>query len=407
MRHFAATLILSLSVFLFTTAQAQDGWKTRKPLWEKALPDKNNVLFMAGGDLNGDYIDDIAVIYQNGSKKGLWALISEKDGYRAVAYAPMDLDFLKTEDLAAAQNLRIETGEIIVLHPSPPQNAFWGVKNPKPMELKFVYRNDGIQAASMVGNVEVQSAKAGLERGIFWYNILTGRIIVNYLQDSETVGGKRGYFFWFYHRSIASKMTSVKIDADDSKWIVKGSPVRLRNLPEANPVSYGFQKWKGDADLSGEIFTGYTDDHFLVHVKVRDDYFNQTASGDKMLFGDHVELWFANDKGERVQIGLNPGNFSTIQPEALLWFNLSRSTLNTKLAEVEIASRKTAEGYSVEAKIPFKLLPPNFKKDAGGSSLFSVVLSDSDEEGGQEKVLSSSSLTWGNAYSLGVVVWSK
>ena len=84
------------------------------------------------------------------------------------------------------------------------------------------------------------------------------------------------------------------------------------------------------------------------------------------------------------------------------WYNKNKPVSNKKISGAEIKSKKTDNGYIIEAKIPFS--------EFGEPNLFNLTkftfsVSDSDEADKQEKLLASSSLTWGDNWSIGEIIW--
>lgn len=88
-----------------------------------------------------------------------------------------------------------------------------------------------------------------------------------------------------------------------------------------------------------------------------------------------------------------------------MWYRGNRAVSESPLPEIAIAAKSTDQGYLLEFAVPFAVLPEGYKKI--GSAPFSLTISDSDQEGKQEKLLSSSSLKWGESYSLGELILQK
>lgn len=219
----------------------------------------------------------------------------------------------------------------------------------------------------------------------------------------KKIGAGAHYYFRNYSRVIAPQTgKALPVDCDLNKWVLVARPQRIKNSPIGNVVMYGFEKWRSDYDLSGKYYMAYANQNIHLLVNVTDDVFRQNYAGDKSLRGDHIELWFARRNGAKYQINLNPGNFGTIPPEALLWFQNQSPVTNRKLKEIEIKSVRTGKGYVVEARIPVSLLHVS---DIRELTNFTIVLSDSDAADRQEKIMGSSSLIWSNERSLGEVIW--
>ena len=292
----------------------------------------------------------------------------------------------------------IRDGKLEILAPLEVPRILSDVTSNELSAATFQFQGNKIKLTKVVANFEVDETISHM-----WYDISVGKLFLFWLASEETVGGSRGYYFRYWYRFFANRMKNVRIDCDDSEWVIFTYPVMVKNFPEGNAVSYGFNRWKSDFDLSAKVNVGYDDDNVYFYIRVFDDVFRQNNSGDKMLRGDHLELWFANEDDYRVRVGVSPGNFTTIAGEALLWFRDSRARTGKKLDEIEVASRREEDGYCVEMRLPVELLPPDYMSEEVG--LFSFVISDSDSADKQEKILTSSSLTWGESYSLGEIIF--
>ncbi len=73
------------------------------------------------------------------------------------------------------------------------------------------------------------------------------------------------------------------------------------------------------------------------------------------------------------QIGLSPGNFNGLEPEAYRWFPRS---VEGNLASVEVKAEKSSNGYSLEARIPWSV----FGHTPGENQRFGFALSLSDND---------------------------
>jgi hypothetical protein len=131
-------------------------------------------------------------------------------------------------------------------------------------------------------------------------------------------------------------------------------------------------------------------------VRVTDDQFVQESAGEAMYKGDVIELQFdANLSGDfhqdilssdDYQIGLSPGNFGGIPPEAYRWYPAS---LSGPLATVSLQGAQTPQGWDLEARLPWS----EFGVSASGASRFGFALSVSDNDlpgtGEQQSMVSS------------------
>ncbi|MGQ9628875.1 MAG: hypothetical protein ACUVXI_01000 [bacterium] len=176
--------------------------------------------------------------------------------------------------------------------------------------LAFEFRQNKIKLTNLVVNLTESETI-----GHLWYDVSAGKLFKYWLAAEEVVGGGRNYYFRYWYRFIANNMKNVNIDCDDKEWVIFTYPVTVKNSLGGNPISYGFNKWKSDFDLSAKVYVGYDTNNLYFYVTVYDDTFN--------------------------------------------------------------------------------------------TGLFSIVISDSDSADKQEKILTSSSLTWGESYSLGEIAFVK
>ncbi len=105
-----------------------------------------------------------------------------------------------------------------------------------------------------------------------------------------------------------------------------------------------------------------------------------------MYRGDDVELQLdvdlpgdyssTNLSGDDYQIGLSPGNFGTLPPEAHLWFPRS---MEQALTSVQVKASKSNGGYTLEAKIPWSIF--GYSPKAEDRLGFALSLSDNDSPG--------------------------
>jgi serine/threonine protein kinase len=170
-------------------------------------------------------------------------------------------------------------------------------------------------------------------------------------------------------------------------------------------------KWGGPNDLSGVSYEGWDERNFYLAVGVTDNAHVQISQGGDLYKGDHIEVWFDTDlagdfsntkmDGDDYQIGLSPGDFAKIAPEAFIWTNRDPNLI----ASIKVAAKPRGTGYTLEATIPWATL--NFQPAAGRALGFDIDYSDTDTPGAavQELMLSSSPnrlynnpTTWGNLF---------
>lgn len=151
-------------------------------------------------------------------------------------------------------------------------------------------------------------------------------------------------------------------------------------------LSYANTSWTGASDLSATYYMGWDADFFYLAVQRIDDTFAQVSTGRYMYRGDDVEIQLDADlpadyssaslSADDFQIGLSPGNFGSISPEAHLWFPRSQEQT---LTSVVVEATATNGGYLLEAKIPWSIF--GVIPQAGDRFGFALSLSDNDSPG--------------------------
>jgi Carbohydrate family 9 binding domain-like len=148
--------------------------------------------------------------------------------------------------------------------------------------------------------------------------------------------------------------------------------------------TYGCNLRSGDSDLSGTVYLAYDSTNLYVAVQVRDDKYVQVTSGRNMYKGDDVEIQFdanlttdftsASLSSDDYQIGLSAGNFGTVAPNAYRWYPRSSEA---SLSTVVVKAKKAADGYALEAQIPWTVF--GVTPTSGAKYGCVVSLSDDDQ----------------------------
>lgn len=168
---------------------------------------------------------------------------------------------------------------------------------------------------------------------------------------------------------------------------------------------FGAGAWTGLADLSGTFWLAWREDHLYLAAEVRDETIAQSQRGQGLWQGDHVELYIdaiPNAEPDRAvfgagqfQIALSPGNFGSsgdpladTAPEVFCYNPLGH-TLDGAL----VASSQTADGWILEAAIPWRAL--GLTPSAGLPLGVEVGLSDTDAmEARQDTLMTSGTAAW-------------
>jgi hypothetical protein len=161
--------------------------------------------------------------------------------------------------------------------------------------------------------------------------------------------------------------------------------------------------------MSGTYYWSWDASNLYLAVRVRDEAHVSVARGSRMYRGDIVEIQFdANLDADftqkslsldDTQLGLSPGNFGSLAPEAYRWYPKAYAGAATS---VHVQAHSTSDGYTLEASIPWTLLGTT--PSAGNRYGFALSLSDDDAPGStlQQTLVSSVSTrklldptTWG------------
>ncbi len=159
----------------------------------------------------------------------------------------------------------------------------------------------------------------------------------------------------------------------------------------------GAEAYGGMADLAGTVYAQWDERYLYLAARVLDDVHVQTQRGDRMEWGDGLIVWLdaalAEDFDTAVaneddyQIGLSPGDFAALPPEAVVWRPQRRADWDQAII---VAARQRSDGYSLEAAIPWSVL--HRQPTVGSAFGFSVQLLDNDQPGsaGQDTMLTGS-----------------
>ena len=79
------------------------------------------------------------------------------------------------------------------------------------------------------------------------------------------------------------------------------------------------------------------------------------------------------------QLGLSPGNFANLTPEAVFW-NPDKSDARNKSVKVASLRRPTQNGYTLEAAVPWSAFG-TFRPTPGGAIGFAASAGDNDQQG--------------------------
>ena len=182
------------------------------------------------------------------------------------------------------------------------------------------------------------------------------------------------------------------IDGALNDWTGDGLPVA--------DVVYAQGNYGGPDDLQARVWLGWDDQALYVATRVRDDVLSQPSRGSSLYLGDSVEIQLDADlagdfdsnefDADDWHIGLSPGNFEDLAPEAYVW---TPRAMTGAQAGIRVAARPLngASGYTLEAAIPWRLL--NVKPGDGQALGFTFSVSDNDSPTPAQEAMLSTSAT--------------
>jgi len=162
-------------------------------------------------------------------------------------------------------------------------------------------------------------------------------------------------------------------------------------------------------DASGTFSSCWDDENFYFVIQAVDDVFSQNYTSNEINKGDSITIVFDTEMTEDLQISFynsddyqidfSPGNFSTIFAESYMsWPS------NAPPRGVSVASTKLANGYVIEASIPWYNFA-NYIPSDGSVIGFTISILDTDNLDNTELVISSSSVfDVNNVSTLGTLV---
>jgi hypothetical protein len=182
------------------------------------------------------------------------------------------------------------------------------------------------------------------------------------------------------------------IDGDLNDW---NHVPALTILDDREHVTTGRSKWKSPDDLSAKIWVAWRADQLYLAAEVTDDRVRQTMRGGKLWQGDHLELYLdtipENEPARKIfgkgqfHFGFSPGNFQNsgdaladIKPEAVVF-----APAGIGIVGVLVAAQRTAQGYNLEAAIPWNLV--GVKPQIGTQLGLEVGVSDADSDTPEQK----------------------
>ncbi len=168
---------------------------------------------------------------------------------------------------------------------------------------------------------------------------------------------------------VAGRLSQpVVVDGDLSDW----ANASWTSFQQRSQVVYGVGAWGGPKDLNFKLATQWEPEALVIALEVTDDAHVQERRGADIWEGDHVEIWvdadLEGDYNEAVnssddfQFGFSPGNFKELKPEVYIWVP---SVDPSSLRQIELAAQKLPTGYTLEIRLPTKVLFQTLTKRVG------------------------------------------
>ncbi len=178
----------------------------------------------------------------------------------------------------------------------------------------------------------------------------------------------------------AARIPAPTIDGDLSEWAG-------RTTYDSPFLVYWDDGWDNTNDGTVRWHLGWDDTSLYIAAQVTDDRHVQTQAGNKVYLGDSLEVQIDTDGGgatslspREFQVNLSPGDFATTPPSA----NLSQGTDGGGMFDatysyfIAVAARRTGDGYTVEAAVPW---PALLTTPGSGPMAIALNLDDNDRIG--------------------------
>ena len=128
---------------------------------------------------------------------------------------------------------------------------------------------------------------------------------------------------------------------------------------------YSVGGWDGSDDVVAAWRLGWDESALYVAVDVTDNIHVQTESGNQIFRGDSLDMQIDTDPGARatrvnprtLQIIFSPGDFAGLPPSYFRFQGTAGGQVaDAQVTTIQVAARKTATGYTLEAAIPWSAL---------------------------------------------------
>lgn len=155
----------------------------------------------------------------------------------------------------------------------------------------------------------------------------------------------------------ASPISAPNIDGDLGEWAGRAAY-------DSPFLVYSDSGWDGTHD--GQVLwrLGWDQTNLYIAAQITDNIHVQTQTGNSIFRGDSLEIQIDADRDgdfagiispDEFQVNLSPGDFVSLPPSA----NLSQGTDGGRMSDapgghrIAVAARRTLEGYTLEAAVPW------------------------------------------------------
>ncbi|MEM8860517.1 MAG: sugar-binding protein, partial [Chloroflexota bacterium] len=204
---------------------------------------------------------------------------------------------------------------------------------------------------------------------------------------------------------VPRRTQDLKIDGLIEEW---SSPVA-----ESSFTVYADANWDNTDDLEATWYLSWDEGALYLAIRVVDDTHAQFSTGAFTYLGDSLEIQLDTDRsgdfGEGVsadefQLEISPGNFADLGPEAWRFRGTnSNSYVDAPGHQIVVGSQQTAEGYTIEARIPWNNI--NVTPAEGFVLGANLNVNDNDTNGPLQELMKSniSSRTYRNPTTWGTL----
>jgi hypothetical protein len=159
-------------------------------------------------------------------------------------------------------------------------------------------------------------------------------------------------------------VTAVRVDTAP---ILDGNLGEWEGIPATTSSHrvYNIAGWDGSADLTAVWRLAWDGSNLFVAAAVADDTHVQIETGSQMFKGDSLEMQIDTNPGAHArrvnrntyQVILSPGNLDDLPPSAFRFQGTAEGRIVDAPGHlIEVAAQETADGYTLEAAIPWRSL---------------------------------------------------